>query len=52
VSYPTIWTVGFDGVLSLGAICLVDLAMHKNRDVLKHIAMALTKEAERLDMPF
>jgi hypothetical protein len=25
MGYPTIWTVGFDGVLSLGAIYLVDL---------------------------
>jgi hypothetical protein len=24
--YPTIWTFGFDGVLDLGAICLVDFS--------------------------
>jgi hypothetical protein len=26
VGYLVIWTIDFDGVLSLGAICIVDLA--------------------------
>jgi hypothetical protein len=30
----------------------VDLTMHEYRDVLTHIAMVLTMEAERLDVPF